>query len=68
VLTVLPGDVPEAQAFVCDRELVEVGGRWVLQAMAAAASAGGGSTALSAPSSTAPPSRPAPAAAIEHSR
>jgi ATP phosphoribosyltransferase regulatory subunit len=34
VLAVLPGEEPEVQAFVCDRELVEVGGRWVLQALA----------------------------------
>ncbi|MBL8288170.1 MAG: ATP phosphoribosyltransferase regulatory subunit [Rubrivivax sp.] len=38
VLAVLPGDEPQTQAFECDRELVHLGGRWVLQAIAAAAS------------------------------
>jgi ATP phosphoribosyltransferase regulatory subunit len=33
VLSVLPGDEPEAQVFACDRELTQVGGRWVLQAL-----------------------------------
>jgi ATP phosphoribosyltransferase regulatory subunit len=33
VLAVLPGDQPESQVFACDRELVEVAGRWVLQAL-----------------------------------
>ena len=33
VLAVLPGDQPESQAFAFDRELVEVGGRWVLRAL-----------------------------------
>lgn len=33
VLAVLPGDRPEPQAFDFDRELVEVGGRWVLRAL-----------------------------------
>ena len=37
VLAVLPGHQPEAQAFVCDRELVLVDGRWVLQAVHAPA-------------------------------
>jgi hypothetical protein len=32
VLSVLPGQAPQAQAFECDRELVCVGGHWVLQA------------------------------------
>jgi len=36
VLAVLPGDQPETQAFDCDRELVEVAGRWVLRTLAAA--------------------------------
>jgi ATP phosphoribosyltransferase regulatory subunit len=36
VLAVLPGDLPESQAFDCDRELVEVDGRWVLRAIASA--------------------------------
>lgn len=36
VLAVLPGDEPQTQAFECDRELVHVGGHWVLQATAAA--------------------------------
>lgn len=31
VLAVLPGHEVEAQAFECDRELVNVGGQWVLQ-------------------------------------
>lgn len=31
VLSVLPGHEVEAQAFECDRELVNVGGQWVLQ-------------------------------------
>jgi ATP phosphoribosyltransferase regulatory subunit len=35
VLAVLPGDEPEVQAFACDRELVEVGGRWLLRAIEA---------------------------------
>ena len=39
VLAVLPGERPEAQAFDCDRELVEVGGRWVLRALSAAPAA-----------------------------
>lgn len=34
VLAVLPGHEPEAQAFACDRELVQVGDQWVLQAIA----------------------------------
>jgi ATP phosphoribosyltransferase regulatory subunit len=33
VLAVLPGDAPDTQAFHCDRELVEAGGRWVLRAI-----------------------------------
>jgi ATP phosphoribosyltransferase regulatory subunit len=33
VLAVLPGHEPEAQVFDCDRELVQVAGRWVLQAL-----------------------------------
>jgi ATP phosphoribosyltransferase regulatory subunit len=33
VLAVLPGHEPEAQAFACDRELVQVGDQWVLRAM-----------------------------------
>jgi ATP phosphoribosyltransferase regulatory subunit len=33
VLSVLPGERPEAQAFVCDRELVQLAGRWVLRAI-----------------------------------
>ena len=37
VLAVLPGHEPEAQAFVCDRELVAVDGRWVLRALDAPA-------------------------------
>ena len=37
VLAVLPGHEPEAQAFVCDRELVVVDGRWVLRALDAPA-------------------------------
>ncbi len=36
VLAVLPGHEPEAQAFACDRELVQVGGQWVLRALPAA--------------------------------
>ena len=32
VLSVLPGDAPEAETFICDRELVKVSGHWVLQA------------------------------------
>ncbi len=35
VLSVLPGDEPESQVFACDRELVAVAGRWVLQALPA---------------------------------
>jgi ATP phosphoribosyltransferase regulatory subunit len=31
VIAVLPGDEPESQAFECDRELVEIDGRWVLR-------------------------------------
>jgi ATP phosphoribosyltransferase regulatory subunit len=34
VLAMLPGHDLEAQAFECDRELVQVGGHWVLQALA----------------------------------
>jgi ATP phosphoribosyltransferase regulatory subunit len=33
VLSVLPGHEPEAQAFDCDRELVQVAGQWVLRAL-----------------------------------
>jgi ATP phosphoribosyltransferase regulatory subunit len=33
VLSVLPGERPEAQAFICDRELVHLAGRWVLRAI-----------------------------------
>lgn len=33
VVSVLPGHEVEAQAFACDRELVEVGGQWVLRAV-----------------------------------
>jgi len=33
VLAVLPGHQPEAETYVCDRELVQVAGRWVLQAV-----------------------------------
>ena len=33
VLSVLPGDAPEAEVFTCDRELIQVAGRWVLQAL-----------------------------------
>ncbi len=36
VLAMLPGHELEAQAFGCDRELVQQGGRWVLQALAPA--------------------------------
>ncbi len=39
VLMMLPGEVPEAQAFDCDRELVEVGGRWMLRALEGALAA-----------------------------
>ena len=37
VLSVLPGHEIEAEAHTCDRELVEVNGRWVLRDLAAAA-------------------------------
>ena len=33
VLAVLPGHEPEADSFACDRELVQVAGRWVLRAI-----------------------------------
>jgi ATP phosphoribosyltransferase regulatory subunit len=33
VVAVLPGHECEAQAYTCDRELVQRGGRWVLQAL-----------------------------------
>ena len=33
VLAVLPGHEPDMQAFSCDRELVSVGGSWVLRAV-----------------------------------
>ena len=33
VLCVLPGHEHEAQEFDCDREVVEVGGRWVVRAL-----------------------------------
>ena len=36
VITLLPGHEIEAQAYVCDRELVDVSGRWVLRDRAAA--------------------------------
>jgi ATP phosphoribosyltransferase regulatory subunit len=35
VLAMLPGHELEAQAFECDRELVQVAGRWVLRALSA---------------------------------
>ncbi len=35
VLAMLPGHEPEAQTFACDRELIQVDGRWVLRALAA---------------------------------
>jgi ATP phosphoribosyltransferase regulatory subunit len=35
VVAVLPGHEIESQAFICDRELVDVAGRWVLRAIAA---------------------------------
>jgi ATP phosphoribosyltransferase regulatory subunit len=35
VVSTLPGQVPEAQTLSCDRELVAVDGRWVLQALPA---------------------------------
>ena len=35
VLAMLPGQEHEAQAFDCDRELVQVDGRWVLRALGA---------------------------------
>jgi ATP phosphoribosyltransferase regulatory subunit len=34
VVRALPGHEQEQQAFACDRELVSVGGRWMLQALA----------------------------------
>jgi ATP phosphoribosyltransferase regulatory subunit len=37
VIAVLPGDEPETAAFVIDRELVPVAGRWVLRALDAPA-------------------------------
>jgi ATP phosphoribosyltransferase regulatory subunit len=37
VVCALPGHVPEAQSIECDRELVEVDGRWVVRARAALA-------------------------------
>ncbi len=39
VLAVLPGHGIESQAFFCDRELVDVAGRWVLRAISAPAAA-----------------------------
>ncbi|MCW5611450.1 MAG: ATP phosphoribosyltransferase regulatory subunit [Rubrivivax sp.] len=33
VLAMLPGHEPEAEAFDCDRELVQVDGRWMLRAL-----------------------------------
>ena len=33
VLAVLPGHEPDAEAFACDRELVDVGGRWVMRSI-----------------------------------
>ena len=33
VLAGLPGHEPEADAFACDRELIHVGGQWVLRAL-----------------------------------
>ncbi len=33
VVAVLPGEVPQAQAFECDRELKQVAGQWVLCAL-----------------------------------
>ena len=37
VIAALPGETPETAAFACDRELVQVAGRWVLQALDGAA-------------------------------
>jgi ATP phosphoribosyltransferase regulatory subunit len=31
VVSDMPGQVPEGQAFECDRELVERAGRWIVQ-------------------------------------
>lgn len=39
VVSVLPGDEPEAAAYACDRELVQVGQRWLLRARDAAPAA-----------------------------
>ncbi|MCC6853155.1 MAG: ATP phosphoribosyltransferase regulatory subunit [Rubrivivax sp.] len=39
VVSVLPGDAPEAAAHACDRELVQVGGRWLVRALDAAPAA-----------------------------
>ena len=33
VVSVLPGDEPDAAAYRCERELVDAGGRWVLRAL-----------------------------------
>ena len=33
VLAMLPGHEPDVEAFTCDRELVDVGGRWVLRSI-----------------------------------
>lgn len=53
VLAVLPGEQPETQAFDCDRELVEVGGRWVLRALSGKPAA---RAAKAAPAAQASPS------------
>ncbi|MDE2566412.1 MAG: ATP phosphoribosyltransferase regulatory subunit [Burkholderiales bacterium] len=37
VLALLPGHEPDNEAFACDRELVQVDGRWLLRALAPAA-------------------------------
>ncbi|MBL8326617.1 MAG: ATP phosphoribosyltransferase regulatory subunit [Rubrivivax sp.] len=55
VLAILPGHEPEVQAFVCDRELVELDGRWVLRDVAA-------------PGVPAAPAARHSPAAVEHSR
>ncbi len=37
VLALLPGEAPETQAFVCDRELVQVAGAWQVQSLQSSA-------------------------------
>ena len=59
VLAVLPAHEPEIQAFCCDRELVEIGGRWVLRALPVTTAAAAPRVSPVASSDAAPSARAA---------